>query len=237
MKKGILINFLFCVISCLKFQELPKYDTISVIPGTRVYLDISSFEVGQSIYLDFTMDLFFYSKESRDSYTFQIDQVPTKYEDDYIYWGNLPYVTTKNVSSITKDYTYTWVEIKKKDMNYIFIIPPEPFDRFYTFWKNKIIITNVGGISAREIRKRVISYSIPFIVIIILGIIIFSLYKRRRYNYNNINYPPAFPVLELNSFTNQNSQQPQTNQPLMNQQQEYPKPISPMVQPSVQLMN
>ena len=131
-----------------------------------------------------------------------------KYEDDYIYWGNLPYVTTKNVSSITKDYTYTWVEIKKKDMNYIFIIPPEPFDLFYTFWKNKIIITNVGGISAREIRKRVISYSIPFIVIIILGIIIFSLYKRRRYNYNNINYPPAFPVLELNSFTNQNSQQP-----------------------------
>ena len=179
MNKGILINFLFCLISCIKFQELPKYDTISVIPDTRVYLDISSFEVGQSIYLDFKMDLFFYSKESRDSYTFQIDQVPTKYEDDYFYWGNLPYVTTKNVSSITKDYTYTWVEIKKKDMNYIFIIPPEPFDRFYTFWKNKIIITNVGGISAREIRKRVISYSIPFIFLILP----FSFSAFGRYDY------------------------------------------------------
>ena len=236
MINELFIIFTITTISCIKFEELPKYDTIKVIPDTRVYLDISSFEVGRSIYIEFTMDLFF-SKISKDSYTFQIGQVPSKYKDDYSYWSNLPTVTTKNVSSTekgVKDYTYLWVEIKKPGMNYLYIIPPEPYKDFYTFWKNKIKIKNIGERSPSEIRKiKLIIFISLFIFIKIICIILVAYFKIKKINNrNNKDFAPAATVLELPIINDQNCapssklvQEPEKNNV------EYPKPVSPMVSP------
>ncbi len=115
------------------------------------------------------MDLFF-SKTSKDSYTLQIGQVPSKFKDDYSYWSNLPTVTTKNISNTeksVKDYTYFCVELKKPGMNYLYIIPPEPFNEFYTFWKNKITIKNIRETSNSEIKKiKLKIFIISFTIII-----------------------------------------------------------------------
>ncbi len=226
MTNEVLFYFLLGIMSCFQFQELPRYDTIEVIPNTKVYLDISSFDVGQSIYLEFTLDLFF-SKESKDSYTFQIAQVNTKYKDDYTYWSKLPNVTTKNVTSNSKDYTFSWVEIKKEGMNYIFINPPEPFTKYYTFWRNKIIIKNIGGMSDREIRRNILNIAFPIIFVIIGIIIIFVVCKLRDSNQNK-DYPPAFTILELPNINNQNNPQNQFIKENINDIQQYPNPISPM---------
>ena len=236
MINGLLILFIINSISSIQFEELPKYDTIEVAPNTRVYLDISSFEVGQSIYIEFTLDLFF-SKQSKDSYTFQIGQVNSKYKDDYIYWSNLPTVTSRNVSETrfnSKDYTYSWVEIKKEGMNYLYILPTEPYEKFYTFWQNKITIKNLGGKSAREIRKRIANITVPIVfVIITISFIIFAFCKIKKNNINNnynINdYPPASTILELPGINNPNH--PLQNQEIQEQNKDnvlYPKPISPM---------
>ena len=238
MFNGVLLYFLIGIISCFQFKELPRYDTIEVIPNTKVYLDISSFEVGQSIYLEFCLDLFF-SKEPKDRYTFQIAQVNTKYKDDYTYWSKLPNVTTRNVTSVSKDYTFSWVEIKKEGMNYIFINPPEPYIKFYTFWGNKIIIKNTGGISDREIKNNIINITFPIIFAIILITLIVVICKLRKTN-NNKDYPPAFTVLELPNVNNQNNQQNQAikeNIENINDVEQCPNPASPMDQTSVQLIN
>ena len=232
----LLILLIINTISSIQFEELPKYDTIEVAPNTRVYLDISSFEVGQSIYIEFTLDLFF-SKQSKDFYTFQIGQVHSKFKDDYIYWSNLPNVTSRNVSETrfnSKDYTYTWVEIKKEGMNYLYILPPEPYEKFYTFWQNKITIKNLGGKSAREIRKRIANITVPIVfVITVISFIIFVFCKMKKNNINNnhnINdFPPASTILELPGINNPNH--PLQNQEIQEQNKDnvlYPKPISPM---------
>ena len=86
------------------------------------------------------MDLFF-SKLPKDSYIFKIGYVPSKYYEDYIYWNNIPTVKIRNISNprySSTDYTYSWVEIKKPGMKYLYILIPEPFEKFYTFWNNKI---------------------------------------------------------------------------------------------------
>ena len=240
MFNGVLLYFLIGIISCFQFIELPRYDTIEVIPNTKVYLDISSFEVGQSIYLEFTLDLFF-CKEAKDKYTFQIAQVNTKYKDDYKYWSKLPNVTTRNVTSLSKDYTFSWVEIKKEGMNYIFINPPEPYDKFYTFWRNKIIIKNTGGISDREIRNNIINITFPIMFTIIGAVIIIFIICKLRNNNKNKDYPPAFTVLELPNLNNQNNPQIQAvkeNIENINDVEQCPNPASPMDDPtSVQLIN
>ena len=62
----ILFSILLNILLCIQFQELKKYDYIYAIPNNWIYLDISSFEVGESIYLEFSMNLIF-SEESKDS--------------------------------------------------------------------------------------------------------------------------------------------------------------------------
>ena len=102
----ISLMFLFGIISCIDFIELPKYETIEVKANSKVYLDISSFKVNQSIYLHFTMDMFFLGTDK--SYTFKIAQVPAKSNDDSKYWNSLPKVKNNNFTKISlSDYTYS----------------------------------------------------------------------------------------------------------------------------------
>ena len=230
---GCLLLLIINSILCIRFEELPKYDTIKIIPDTRVYLDISSFEVGRSIYIEFTMDLFF-SKLSKDSYTLQIGQVPSRFEDDYKYWSNLPNVTTKmipNAKYASSYYTYTWVEMKKPGMKYIYIIPPEPYEKFYTFWKNKITITNIGGKSDRQIRNEILRIILPIISVIISVCIITSLiyYQMKKNKKNDKDYPPATTILELPIVNDPNC--PPSSQFIPESSKdnvEYPKPLSPL---------
>ena len=176
MINEILFILLLNVLLCAQFQELQKYDYIYAIPNNWIYLDISSFEVGESIYLEFSMNLIF-SKESKESYTFKIAQVPAKSGKDYQYWSTLPTVTNRNYTvSSGFDYNYTWVEIKQPGMNYIYIIPLEPFEKFYTFWKFEIFLINTGGMSQRELMRRVSKIVFPCFAVIIVAIIIFYIY-------------------------------------------------------------
>ena len=232
----ILLSFILSTISCVRFQELPKYDYIDVIPNTYVYLDISSFDIGQSIYLEFSMDLFF-SHSSKDNYTFQIGQVPAKSKDDYNYWKNLQTVVNKNYTNNYRVYNYSWVEIKQEGMNYIYMICPEPFDIYYTFWKNTILIENTGGLSAREIRRRVLTIVIPSLIVLIIGTVIivsYCKYRKKNINYDNnenngnMNYPPAFPV---------NNQAPLNPPSGNNPEMDYQKPIGPIFYPSGEPIN
>ena len=148
------------LISADNYKKLSKHSSVKVPPETKVYFDISSFEIGDLIPLEIKMDLFFGDSSSRSSYSFYIEQVPaTSYYDPY-YWDldKLRYVTNKNVSCGNHDVcTFTWEEIKEEGKNFIFIYPPAPFDNFYTFWDEKIKITHPGGLSGGAIAGIVIA--------------------------------------------------------------------------------
>ena len=146
----ILSSFIFVLSDT--YKELSKHSSVRVAPNTKVYFDISSFENGELISFEINMDLFFGSYNTRDSYTFYIEQVSANSYYDSKYWNNLRKVTNKNVScSASSDCTFTWDEIKEEGKNYIYIIPPTPFNDFYTFWNEKIKITHLGGLSAGAI--------------------------------------------------------------------------------------
>ena len=162
----IWLMFLFGIISCIDFIELPKYETIEVKANSKVYLDISSFKVNQSIYLNFTMDLTFLSSSDK-SYTFKIAQVPTKSKDDNEYWNNLTQVKNNNFTRIKLDfYTYSWVEIKKEEMNNIYMFLPEPFEDF-DFFRRTIKIEYIEVKDWTYIKK-IILYTIISILAILL---------------------------------------------------------------------
>ena len=218
MKESFLILF-FIFISYVKgYTKLSKYSSVSVKPKEKVYLDISGFETGELISLEFKMDLFFASSSEQDHYKLQIDQVAASNYYDSYYWGNLRTVTNRNVTKYSSDdYVFTWEEIKKEGKNYIFIIPHEPFSDFYSFWGNKIKIVNTGGLSAGEIAGIVIGIVVPLIVI---GIIIFccccrnksnSIYINTTSNKNQPLYPQ--PVYQQPTYQQPVYQQPAYQQP------------------------
>ena len=191
-KTAILLFFLIAIVLC-DYKKLSKYSSVSVEPDTKVYLDISSFKTGELISLEFKMDLFFGDYDDRKSYKFQIDQVPASTYYDYQYWNNLRTVVNKNVTeSRSRVYIFKWEEIKKSGNTYIYINVPAPFDDFYSFWGNKIKITNTGGLSDGEIAGIVIGVIVP--IIILVAIIIYCKKKRTIINAPLINYtnnPPS----------------------------------------------
>lgn len=141
-----IILSLYILTSCQKYSQLKKHSSVKVAPLTRVYFDIKDFETGELISLEIKMDLFFGGNTNR--YDFYIEQVPaTSYYDPY-YWDldHLRFVENGNVTCDSdRECTFTWEEIKEEGKNFIFIIPPAPFDDFYTFWDKKIKIKNPGG--------------------------------------------------------------------------------------------
>ena len=154
--------FSFISIAC-DYTKLSKYSSVTLPPDRRVYLDISSFEIGELITFEIKMDLFFGDSYCKSSYEFYIGQVPANIYYDSYYWNNLPKVTTTSVTcSSSSVCIFTWEEIKKSGNNYIYILTPAPFDNFYSFWEKEIKISNTGGLSAGEIAGIVIG-SIVFV--------------------------------------------------------------------------
>ena len=137
-----LLTFSLC-----QYKELSKHGSVKVAPNTKVYLDISTFPVGELISFDIDMDLFYGSLSDRESYEFFIEQVPANTYYDSYYWDLtiLHKVINKNVSCSGDDCTFKWEEIKEEGKNFIYIYPPPPYDNFYTFWGEKIKITHLGG--------------------------------------------------------------------------------------------
>lgn len=155
---------------CQSYKELSKYSSVTVKPNTKVYLDISSFDVGELISFEIKMDLFF-SSSSRDSYTFKIGQVSASSYYDQNCWNNLQTVTNRNITSADiDDYIYAWEEIKEEGKNFIFIIPLSPYSSFSSF-DNEIKISNIGGLSAGAIAGIVVGV-VSFVLIIVLIILL-----------------------------------------------------------------
>ena len=114
MKESMIIILLILSLlssSFCSFRELPKNGQIRVIPDTEVYLDLSSFKVGDLITINITINLFF--AKSRDTYSFYIDQVPASSWDNYDYWTNLTKVKYIDESSVSGDRKFKWEEKKK----------------------------------------------------------------------------------------------------------------------------
>ena len=167
-----IIIFSLLTFSLCQYKELSKHGSVKVAPETKVYLDISTFPVGELISFDIDMDLFHGLPSSQESYEFFIEQVPaTTYYDPH-YWDLtvLRKVINKNVSCSSGDCTFKWEEIKAEGKKFIYIYPPTPYDDFYSFWGEKIKITHLGGsseLSAGAI-VGIVFGCIFFIVIIIL---------------------------------------------------------------------
>jgi hypothetical protein len=209
-----LLSLGFC-----EYKKLSKYSSVKVAPKVNVYLDLSSFKTGDLISLEIGMDLFFGGNTK--TYEFYIDQVPASSYYDSKYWNSLRKVKNSNVTCSRGDYcTFTWEEIKKEESTYIYIIPPEPFSDFYTFWGYKIKIINTGGLSTGEIVGIVLGV-VGFLVI--LGIIIYCCCYRKRY------YGIEVPA-------NNTVQQPAYQPPVQNYQSPGPiyQPPGPAYQTPVQ---
>ena len=215
----IWLIFLFCIISCIDFIELPKYDKIEVKANSKVYLDISSFKVNQSIYLDFIMNMFF-APSSDKSYTFEIAQVPTKSKDDNEYWNSLQEVKNNNFTKISsRDYTYSWVEIKKEEMNNIYMILPEPYSDF-DFFQYKIKIENKRDMT--EIKKIILYTTLSILAILtIVGISIFF-YCKKKY-YDSSSDEPTAPLICKQSSTDAENTENKVIQEPINESQDNPK--------------
>ena len=165
----IIISLL--TLSLCQYKKLPEHGSVTVEPKTKVYFDISSYHIGDSISFEINMDLFFGEPSCKEKYEFYIEQVPTKSYSDPYYWSfeNLRKVTNKNVSCSGEDCTFTWEEIVEKGNYFIYIYPPTPFDGFYTMWGNKIKITHLGGgLGAGAIVGIVFGCLILLVILIIL---------------------------------------------------------------------
>ena len=156
---------------CQGYKELKKYSSVTVKSETKVYLDISSFKVGDLISFEIKMNLFFSSY--RDSYTFQIGQITASSYYDPNCLNNLQTVINKNLTSkdTFDDSTFTWEEVKEEGKNYIFIITKEPYSGFFSSYGNKIKISNKGGLSSGSIAGIVVSV-VLFVLIIVLIILL-----------------------------------------------------------------
>ena len=225
----LFLSFLLFSSTFCQYKELSKHGSVKVIPETKVYMDISSFKTGELISFEITMDLFYGSSDT-DSYTFKIDQVPASNYYDPDCWNNLRIVTNKNVTKSGDDYTFSWEEIKQEGKNYIYIFPPAPFPDFYTFWGEKIKITNLGGGLSTGAIIGIVLGVIFFIIILIILIFVCCYCCKcgncclccrccsccpccRRYNYNVQVNQPIYP-------------QPVYSQPAY-PQPVYPQPVYP----------
>ena len=147
----IILSIIYISSSAIEYQKISKYSSSRVKPDTRVYIDISSFKTGELIKLELSMDQAM-NLGNKNSYTFYIGQkYATDIKYDY-YWQNLTKVVNKNyTSSSFSYYYYPWNEIKQAGTNYVLIIPPAPFDSFYTSHNEKIKVNHLGGLSAGAI--------------------------------------------------------------------------------------
>jgi hypothetical protein len=116
MTKLIPIFFLLIAVSC-NYQELSKYGSLSVIPDSKVFLNLTSFKIGELITFEISMDLFL-SHENTNSYIFQIiEQVDSPNCCFNQYWNNLRKVINNNVTGSSSNRIFKWEEIKQEEKN------------------------------------------------------------------------------------------------------------------------
>ena len=175
MVSFILILSLLILVPCSYYKKLAKYDSVSVAPNTHVYLDISSFKTGDTITIEIDMNVFFGSSENKKQYDFQIDQVSASSYADDSYWNNLRPVSNSNVSCSRSDCAFTWNEIKRSGIKYIFIIPLSPFDSYERHEKT-IKIRHMGGLSAGQIAGIVVGV---VVFVALLALIIFCCIRKK----------------------------------------------------------
>ena len=144
----------------------------------------------------------FKKNKSKEKYCFYIGQVPAASYNDSNYWNNLTYVENRNVTCNNGNCTFTWKEIKQSENNYIFIVPPSPFEEFYSKYGRKIKISHKGGLSSGAIAALIIGCSC------LVGAIVTIILCRRCY-YKDKNYiltsaPSSSygrPMIELGNHT------------------------------------
>ena len=214
---SIFIFLLFLLVSSSYelYQELHKYGSEEVIPNTKVYINITSYSIGELISLQFGLNFIYEGYNQKEKYSFKIGQVPASTFYDPISWDKLPLVHNKNVTCDSDNFcNYVWEEIKKTGNNYIYILPLEPYDGYYSTRGRKIKISMIeeGKEREKETKKETTSkgseggngLGIGAIVGIILGcigiislIISIILYYRicsRKNSYIPVNYSPALDV-------------------------------------------
>lgn len=177
------------IFSLCDYKELSKHGSVNVKPETSVYLDISSFPVGELISFEINMNVFFGDYTCKERYEFYIEQVPATTYYDPNYWNleKLRKVINRNVSCSGEDCTFTWEEIKEEGKNFIYIFPPAPFPDFYTFWDEKIKITHLGsklGELSKGAIAGIIIGCIFFLAIIITLISVFCCCSKGNRCYN-----------------------------------------------------
>ena len=126
MKENMIIILLILSLlssSFCDFKELPKYGEIKVIPDTKVYLDLSSFKIGDSISIDIKIDLYF--SESKYEYSFDINQVPASSWNNSEFWRYLKEVTKKDMECELGNCILNWKEKKKREaiIFLLFLLP------------------------------------------------------------------------------------------------------------------
>jgi len=211
-----LVILLFLSVSA--YEKISKYGSASVKPNTQVYLDISSFKVGENITIEFIMDLFFGG--SRREYGFYIRQSLTDRYDDSYFWSNLYNNVSSNVSCSTNDIcTFRWTEKKQVGAHYLYIEPPAPFPSFYTKWGKKIKVSHTGGLSAGAIAGIVIGCVAGAVVFII--IIYYCCCHNQKPDYAVTS--PTVPMTYSRPIV----------QPVVTPVQPVIQPVQPVIQPAV----
>ena len=198
----ISLIFLLISFSYEEYIKLEKGDSMQVIPESNVYLDISSFSKNEAINFEIFMDLSNGNSSTKEKYGFYIGQVPAASYNDSNYWNNLTYVENRNVTCNNGNCTFTWKEIKQSENNYIFIVPPSPFEEFYSKYGRKIKISHKGGLSSGAIAALIIGCSC------LVGAIVTIILCRRCYfkdkNYILTSAPSSSygrPMIELGNHT------------------------------------
>jgi len=148
----IFLLFLYVSSESIEYSKLNNFESVVVKPDTRVFLDISTYPVDQSIYLQFNMKLSMGG--SQNYYNFKLDQTSASTSEDTNVWENLPKVKSTNVTC-DKFFacSFKWTEKKKKGSNYLYIIPLAPYSDFYTFFHEKITVSQIGGKSQKQIEE------------------------------------------------------------------------------------
>ncbi len=229
---------------CQILKELKKYDSLKVIPDTKIYLDVSTFNDYEQVCFEITMDLFFASDQERQEYKFYLEQVSFTTHPSPSYWDKLPQVVATDKEGYDDDITFKYDVVKQPGSTYIYIKTPEPFEDYYNFWEKKIKIKNAGG--PGNVLAIVLGIVIPIIIIIII-IIICCVYSRRKRYYANgvqrvipqavyVQTNPVQPIYPQQGYIYQNVPQQNNYQPNLpqnnyqyinvqhnNQQQNYPQ--------------
>lgn len=151
MSTFIFLFFFLVSSSCELYQELHKYGSVEVKPNTKVYINITSYSIGELISLEFGLNFIYETLVDKGKYSFKIGQVPASTFYDPTTWDNLPLVQNKNVTCDRDSFcNFVWEEIKKTGNNYIYILALEPYDGYYSTSGRKIKISMIEEGKERE---------------------------------------------------------------------------------------